>query len=361
MTTETEQQTRSSEAGAAQFPDWNSRRYLSFTPRKGKRASLYEDVTVDIQPDPDRYLTQNWILAFADGTPTYHTKWSALQSSDWHAFRDPNEEWERSIYVRNSTVEKHLALTTHTAKVEGAYKRIDPTWLKVLERHVLATKHAEYWLGMEVFLVAQRDAMTNMINNELAVNSADKLRYAQDLVLYGMDLAEVLPGFSNTVAREVWLEDSSWQAARDNLEQITTSPDWSEQVFAANMVFEPLVLEPFRSGFVLQTAAPHGDFVTPVIVGTAEWDYERHLRASLELFGMLADDPVFGARNRQVMEGWLQRYVPMSLEALRQLQPIWSQPRIKETTFADAYEGGRVRFNSIVSSLHLSVPTGVAL
>ena len=351
---------QSFEAGAAKFPGWDSRRYLSFSPR-GKRATQYEDVTVDIQPDPDRYLLQNWILSFADGTPTYSDRWSALKCSDWHRFRDPNQEWERSIYQRNSIVSKHLALTTSNAKEEGSYQRIDPTWLKVIARHVLASKHPEYWLGMEVFLMAQRDAMTNMINNELATNAADKLRYAQDLVLYGMDLAEVLPGFDNAEGKRCWLDDPAWAPTRENVEIITTTPDWAEQVFATNLVLEPLVLEPFRSGLVMRYSAVHGDFITPVIVGMAEWDYERHLRASVELYEMLATDPEHGDSNRSVMSRWLQKYQPLSVEAARQLQPIWSLPRVKEMTFAEIYDNAQNRFRGILGALRLELPVGVSL
>jgi propane monooxygenase small subunit len=214
---------------------------------------------------------------------------------------------------------------------------------------------------MEVFLMAQRDAMTNMINNEVATNSADKLRYAQDLVLYGMDLAEALPGFDNQVGKQCWLDDPAWAPTRENVEIITTTPDWAEQVFATNLVLEPLVLEPFRSGLVMRYSAVHGDFITPVIVGMAEWDYERHLRASVELYDMLATDPEYGDGNRSVMSGWLQKYLPLSVEAARQLQPIWSLPRVKEMTFAEVYDNAQNRFRGILGALHLEPPVGVSL
>ncbi len=48
------------EAGAKEFPSSKSRSYNYFTPKK-RRASVYEDVTVDVQPDPERHLTQGWI------------------------------------------------------------------------------------------------------------------------------------------------------------------------------------------------------------------------------------------------------------------------------------------------------------
>ena len=54
------------EAGAREFPSSTSRSYNYFTPAK-RRATVYEDVTVDVQPDPERHLLQGWIYGFADG------------------------------------------------------------------------------------------------------------------------------------------------------------------------------------------------------------------------------------------------------------------------------------------------------
>ena len=72
-------------AGAAVFPDSDSRRYRYFEPRS-KRATHYEDVTVDVQPDPERYLLQDWIISFPNGKGAYTKDNTAALSSNWHAF-----------------------------------------------------------------------------------------------------------------------------------------------------------------------------------------------------------------------------------------------------------------------------------
>src|SRR4029453_8836686 len=54
------------EGDARVSPPSPSRTYNYFTPRK-RRATVYEDVTVDVQPDPARHLTQGWVYEFADG------------------------------------------------------------------------------------------------------------------------------------------------------------------------------------------------------------------------------------------------------------------------------------------------------
>ena len=58
------------EAGAKVFPDSTARNYNYFTPQKRKQ-SHYEDVTVEVQPDPRHYLAQGWLYGFSDGKGGY--------------------------------------------------------------------------------------------------------------------------------------------------------------------------------------------------------------------------------------------------------------------------------------------------
>src|ERR1700736_5443678 len=79
-------------AGALPFPSPTSRSFNYFKAAK-LHASLYEDVTVDVQPDPARHLTQGWVYGFAKSPGGFPEEWTKIKSSDWHAFLDPNEEW----------------------------------------------------------------------------------------------------------------------------------------------------------------------------------------------------------------------------------------------------------------------------
>ena len=85
-------------------------------------------------------------------------------------------------------------------------------------------------------------------------------------------------------------------------------------MFATTVVFEPLVGELFRSGFVMQVAALHGDFVTPTIMGAGESDAAREQRGARALFRMLADDEAHGAENRELMQGWLATWSAQGAE-----------------------------------------------
>jgi propane monooxygenase small subunit len=336
-------------AGAAHFVGWDSRKFNYFDP-KGRRATHYEDMTVDVQPDPKRYLLQDWIISFADGTPTYSESWTALKSSDWHKYRAVDQEWERTHYQRQSTIVGMINSVIENARRSGAPGRFDTAWIKVLQDHVGAFKHAEFGLGTAT-MQAQRYGYTQMINNAILTNSSYKLRFSQDLTLYLSEISLDIEGLDTAAGKTHWLEDPVWQGAREAVETIGGATDYLEQYFAINVAFEPLVAELFRSGFIMQLAAAQNDFITPSVVSAAEADYERNLANAVELFHMLAQDPQHGAHNIGVMEGWLAKHGALGLAAANRLQPIWSQPRVKAAQFSDALAQAKNRVKAIIGEI----------
>ena len=344
---------KSAAAGAKTFAGSESRKFNYFEP-KGRRATHYEDMTLDVQPDPKRYLLQDWIISFADGTPTYSESWTAAKSTDWHKFRAVDQEWERTHYQRQSTVIGMVAGVVENGRRSGAVQRFDKAWLRVLQDHLGAYKHAEFGLGMAT-MQAQRYGYTQMINNAILTNSSYKLRFAQDLALYLGEIALDVAGIDLDAGKAHWLDDPLWQGVRRTIETIGGSADYLEQYFAVNVVFEPLLGELFRSGFVLQLAASQNDFMTPAVVSAAEGDYERNLANTIELFRMLVLDEQHSQANRSLFEGWLAKYGALAVEAANHLQPIWSQPRVKIAQFNDAKEQSYHRLRAIGAEIGLDV------
>jgi propane monooxygenase small subunit len=367
------------EAGAKEFPDSTARRFNYYTPSKRKQ-SHYEDVTVEVQPDPRHYLSQGWLYGFADGRGGYPLEWTALKAwgSDrpvpergpgsggkgydwpahgWHEFRDPNEEWELSLYRYNANVIRQLNQNIDAARRAKAFEQWNPNWVRFIERHVGAWMHVDHGLGLYLFANANRRAPTNMHNNAISVNSMHLIRSAQDLALYQLTLGEEIDGFDGTAHLATWNEDPAWQSVRETAERLTGVDDWCEAVFAANVVFQPLVGELFRSRLVQQAAPRNGDFVTPTVVGAEEFDFaERDLRYTKAMFALLTDDREFAAHNRGLLNEWLRIWVIRSVGAARALQPLWSQPDEKPLRFEDALDAAKSRFAGIVTELGLETP-----
>lgn len=348
------------EAGAAVFAGSDSRSYNYFTPKR-RRASKYEDVTVDVQPDPEKYLTQGWILGWANGDIGYDPNWTQVKSSDWHRFRDPNEEWEQTIYINNSNSVRQVTHNIENAKSENLFQDWKESWLDILARHLTTWAHADQGLGMYVFMPAQRAAMSNMHNNAIAVNCMHKLRTAQDIMLYNLELSEQFPDtFDSTAHKDVWMEDPAWQGVRENVERIMNAKDWAETTFAANIVFEPLVGELFRSQFAMRFAPAHGDSLTASIIGVSEREFnDRDLAYTKDMMRDMLEDEVHGEDNKQLMQEWLERWVPYSLAAARGMEPIWSEPEVTPIQFEQSFERVKSRFEDIISELGLRVPEEV--
>lgn len=358
MTAQANTPVKSGAAGAAAFPGSDSRKYNYYEP-KGRKATHYEDVTVDVQPDPERYLLQDWIIHFPNGDTTYTKTWTQAKSSNWHKFRAVDQEWERTHYQRQSTICGAVQSVIENGRKSGAVSRYDPAWLKCLQDQVGAYKHAEFGLGTSL-MQAQRYGYTQMINSAILTNSSYKLRFAQDLTLYLSEIALDISGFDATAGKRHWLEDPMWQGTRKAVEAIMGSPDYLEQYLATNLAFEPMVGELFRSGFIMQVAASQGDFITPSVVSAAEADYERNLANTVELIHTLVTDPEFATHNKELLSSWLAKHVELASEAAQLLQPIWSQPRVKVANFADAFELARNRVKTICAQTDLRVPAVIA-
>jgi propane 2-monooxygenase small subunit len=346
---------KSGATGAAVFAGSDSRRYNYFDP-KGRKATHYEDMTVDVQPDPKRYLLQDWIINFADGTPTYYEGWTKAKSSDWHKFRAIDQEWERTHYQRQSTIEGMVANVIENGRRSGAPKRFDKAWVKVLQDHLGAYKHAEFGLGTAT-MQAQRYGYTQMVNNAILTNASYKLRFAQDLTLYLGEIGLDIEGFDLDAGKKHWLEDPVWQGTRQAVETIMGASDYLEQYFAINVIFEPLVAELFRSGFVMQMAAAQNDYMSPSVVSAAEGDYERNLANTVELFSILTQDQNHGEHNRKLLVQWAGTYGKLAIDAANQLQPIWSQPRVKIAQFNEAFDLAKNRLRAIAAEIGFDART----
>jgi propane monooxygenase small subunit len=71
---------------------------------------------------------------------------------------------------------------------------------------------------------------------------------------------------------------------------------------------------------------------------------------------MLAEDEAHGAENKATMQSWLSTWTPVSIEAARTLQPIWSQPAEKSVRFEESMERSSQRFSTLLGDIGLETP-----
>jgi NAD(P)H-flavin reductase/ferredoxin len=306
---------------AAPAGDDSERQFSWYRPQK-RRATLYEDVTVDTQPSVFRHLTRGWPVSFEDGRGTWNGASTALRSKDWFEFRDPGEQWERPFYQRGTAVEQQIEGALKSAAAEGLLSDFSSEWTEFLRGFLQIPAYVEHGLWFAT-ATAARDCLSDSVTSCVCLQAAMKQRSAQAIVLYAMDLErEFGVEFPIETARDAFISEPAWQPTRAYLERLAATPDWGEVVIAANLCFEPIVGTLIRRELGIRAAAANGDTVTPVLarVATQEWEWIRAW--TLELVRFLSEDSEHGPANRELIERWVGEWRPRAFEAAAALAPL---------------------------------------
>ncbi|HWF49830.1 MAG TPA: MmoB/DmpM family protein [Solirubrobacteraceae bacterium] len=302
-------------------PDGSGRSFDWYRPHQ-RRATLYEDVTIDTQPSVHRHLTRGWPLHFEDGRGTWDDASTALQSCDWFEFRDPGEQWERPFYQRGAAVEVEIESAVRSAIEEDLLSDFSPEWVEFLRAFLQGPAYVEHGLWFAL-ATAARDCLSDSVATCVALQAAMKQRSAQAIVLYAMDLEDHGFGsFPIEAAKQSFLTDEAWQPTRRYLERLAATHDWGEVIVAANLCFEPILGTLIRRELGTRAAAASGDTVTAVLAraATQEWEWARAW--STELCRFLLADEGHGTENRAHLTTWIEDWMPEALEAALALAPF---------------------------------------
>ena len=292
--------------GSQRKGDEERRGFLYFMPQK-RRASLYEELTVDTQPSVTRHLTGGWLLSFSDGRGTHSLGSTALRVKDWFDWRDPAGLWERPFYQQAAQAAREQDAAVAVAHSEGLFSRFTEGWKAFLRDSVQLPAFYEYGLW-RALCGASRPALSDTITHAIVLEAAMIQRQAQDLVVYAMDLEPEIGPCSTEEAKKRFLEEEGWQPVRALVEHLHAVADWNERVLAANLCIEPLVGTLLRREMLLIPASANGDSVTPVMIGAAqrEWHWVRDWTAELVRF--CVEDEEFGEQNREIIAEWAEKW-----------------------------------------------------
>jgi propane monooxygenase small subunit len=346
--------------GAPRRGEDPERSFQWYTPKK-RRATMYEDVTIDTQPSVHRHLDRGWPVHFEDGRGLWSEDSTRLRASDWYDFRDPGQMWERPYYQTGTANEQLIEGAVRTAKRERAFDDFTPEWVDFLRRHLQVPAFIEHgiWLALAS---AARDTLSDTVTHCVALEAAMKQRQAQAYLLYGMDLEEQFGDFPVERARESFLSDDAWQPARSYVERLRATPDWGERLIAANLCFEPAVGLLIRRELLMRSVRFNGDILTQALSHVAQLEWEWVEGWTAELVRFVLADPKHGAANRDVLAEWLAEWLPLADQAASALQPVFDDLPAG-IPFEDARANVRIDFDELCDECgvtELAVTTGGA-
>ncbi|MGD9531588.1 aromatic/alkene monooxygenase hydroxylase subunit beta [Pseudonocardia sp.] len=320
---------------------------------RGKRPTEYEDLTVGQQSTPAQYAFQGWPIRFDDGRDPYTADSTVIRSSDWYAFRDPNQTMQRQYIAGVNESEKALERSFAGAHAAGLFAFADEGWVRTgLAGHYMTYPFVEYGLFLAL-CYAEREALSDTATFPIVFEAADKLRHLQDVVYYSFELAEAFEGFDDSDCQRAWKEDPVWQGARRAVENIIALDDWMEIVVATNLCLDRLFGELAKVEYFSRFAAANGDVVTPIIEASSEADTARTQRWTSALIEHVVTDPTHGADNRTVLADWVGKWNGYAIAACEAFAPVFETAPTKPATFATAMEHVQAKQAAYLESLGL--------
>lgn len=294
-----------------------ARSFEYFKPQK-RRASQYEDVTIDTQPSPLRHMNRGWLVSFEDGRGTWDEGSTKIKSTDWFEFRDPGQMWERNFYQAGAGYERQIEGAVRAATDDGLFADYSEEWVEFLRRNLQIPAFVEHGLWLATATIA-RDCLSDSVAHAVVMQASLKQRLAQSIVLYALDLEPHFGELPTDQAKQRFLHDPTWQPTRAFLEELRVPSDWMEVLIASNLCFEPLVGVLIRRELGIRAAAANGDTVTPTVarVGQQEWKWISDWTAELVRF--LIEDEIHGDANRELISGWVEKWMPKAREAAEAL------------------------------------------
>jgi hypothetical protein len=327
------------------------RDFTYIKPRK-RRLSEYEAVTCFTQPDPEAFDKQGWYLRTAEGRTAWRRESTRLRHPSWFDFRDPASHWQRTYVRMQAEQERAIERAVEDAGHAKASADVDRKWMRDLVfGHYRTWAFHEYGL-FRCFAQAQRETLSDTLGNVFCFAGVDRMRHAQAIVLYVMDLESQLEGMRDEGAKERWLSDPAYQPARRLTEELMAVDDWAELAVAVNLVVDPIV-SALATGELLHRHGPlHGDSLTPFLISTTERDRRRNRDWTDELVRMVTADGVPAREeNRAAVQEWIDRWTPRALEAAAALAPIHAQIPLRILSFEEAMARCRATQAEIVGAL----------
>lgn len=279
-----------------------------------RKPSEYEIVTHNLnyhfrrepapfELDPDIPLNR-WYLKHREGSP--------FQVEDWEGFRDPAKLTYRSYVQRQREREEYLDNLIDEFERQDHYAKLDPEWVKLLERLYLPSRFSGHVLQMVSLYVAQM-APSSYITIPFQFQGGNQMRRVQRIAYLAkalsLDHYEELADGRN--ARRIWEEDPNWQPMRELLEKLLVAYDWGESFAALSLVTKPVYDALFNEQFS-KLARNNGDELLALMADDFDLDARWHREFAKALVTYAVEHK---PELRDQLEEWTQKWAPLAHEA----------------------------------------------
>jgi phenol hydroxylase P1 protein len=272
---------------------------------EGKAPSRYQEATLGAQQEVNFHYRPTW----DPDHELFDTSRTALQMSDWYAFKDPRQFYYASWTMARARQQDAVEANFEFVESRGMLDMISEDLRKHVLNVLTPLRHVAWGANMNNSEISASGYGTALTAPAM-FHAMDNLGVAQYLTRLALTLAgpEDLDA-----AKSAWLHDPTWQSLRCYVEDTFVVQDPIELFVAQNVALDgllyPLIYEVFVDGHV---ALKGGSAIAMLTAFMPEWFSEssRWVDSVLKVMAAESDD------NKALVTNWARRWEEQAATAL---------------------------------------------
>lgn len=272
---------------------------------ENKTATRYEEATYDLQAETNfHYL------------PTYNSKYelyderkTAIKMSDWYKFLDPRQFYY-SNYVMTRAKQQDVAEQNFTFIEKRELLLTMPIDIsEQVLKSVVPLRHYEWGANMNNLQLVSESYGASFAAAAM-FHAEDRLGNAQYLTRIALLLGEN-EGSILDEAKEIWLEDDSWQPLRKIVEDSFVVEDWFELFILQNVVMDGFIHPLFFDKYEKEINSRGGNIQSMMTEFISTWFEESSKWVDKTINVAVSESEL----NKEIVTTWIDRYIPIVEEA----------------------------------------------
>lgn len=290
-------------------PVRNAYSYIARRLGGDKTASRYQEATFDIQEEINFHYRPLWNPDVEIFDPR-HTR---IVMADWYALLDPRQYYYGTYTQTRAKQQDAAERSIDFIERRDMLASLDDSLRQLLIDVLLPLRHAEWAANMNNMYITSYGYGAAVTNCAMFA-ATDRLGIAQHLTRIGLLLGRNQPSCLDE-AKSAWINAPYWQGLRRYLEDSFVVKDWFELHVLQNLVLDgllyPLVYQRFEDRF-----SKRGGVAVAVLTEFIQECHDENVRwidASIKVAAAES------AENRELLMGWLSKWLPRAEEALTPL------------------------------------------
>lgn len=240
---------------------------------------------------------------------------SAFRCRDWEQFRDPRETTYTKYTELQRRQESFVDGLFEFAERTGYDRRLPEEWVRTLSPLLAPLCYPWHGFSMIAAYIGQM-APGSRVTVAAMFQAADEVRRIQRIAYRTRELSRSYPDFGRD-RKEQWQSAPCWQPLREAVERLLCAYDFGESFVGLNLVLKPLLDDLFMTRLA-GTADRRGDLLLRGLLFSLNDDCEWQRAWTRALVALVLEDNV---ASRRAVEGWIEKWLPFALRAVRALSP----------------------------------------